>query len=221
MPRPCASCCSPAACAWSPSPVPAESARPGSRWRQQTGSGRPSDGVRFIDLAPVREASLVAAAMAVGLGLSVSGATLIEDLNAYLRPRRLLLVLDNFEQVPDAAPLVADLLAAAHAVEVLVTSRTVLRISGEHEFPVLPLPVPGQQTTGNSLSCGAAPPCACSWSGPRPRKRASSSPGPIWRPWLRFAGGWKACRWRSSLPPPRCGSCRRRPCWHAWPTGTH
>jgi predicted ATPase len=100
------------------------------------------DGARFVDLASVAAAGLVASAIAAGLGLSTSGSQLITDLKSYLRPRRLLLVLDNFEQVTGAAPLVADLLAAAPGVVVLVTSRIVLRLSGEHEFPVPPLPVP-------------------------------------------------------------------------------
>src|SRR6185312_1915047 len=64
------------------------------------------------------------------------------DLESYLRPRRLLLALDNFEQVTGAAPLLAELLKAADGLAILVTSRMVLRLSGEHEFPVPPLPVP-------------------------------------------------------------------------------
>ena len=77
-----------------------------------------------------------------GLGLSTSGARLLSDLESYLHSRQLLLLLDNFEQVTDAAPLVTTLLGAAPGVVALVTSRTVLRVSGEHEFPVPTLPVP-------------------------------------------------------------------------------
>jgi predicted ATPase len=98
--------------------------------------------VRFIELAAVPAADLVTAAIAAGLGLSTSADKLLTDLNSYLRVRRLLLVLDNFEQVVDAAPLLAELLGTAPGVVVLVTSRTVLRLRGEHEFPVSPLPVP-------------------------------------------------------------------------------
>src|SRR5215469_131125 len=101
-----------------------------------------ADGVRFADLAAVPAAELVAPAVAAALGLNTSGAQVISDVMAYLRPRRLLLVLDNFEQVRGAAPLVADLLAAARGLVVLVTSRMVLRLSGEHEVPVPTLPVP-------------------------------------------------------------------------------
>jgi predicted ATPase len=101
-----------------------------------------ADGVRFVELAAVPAADLVAPAIAAGLGLSTSAGQLTADLQAYLRPRRLLLAVDNFEQVLGAAPLLAGLLAAAPGLVVLVTSRAVLRLSGEHEFAVPPLPVP-------------------------------------------------------------------------------
>jgi predicted ATPase len=105
-------------------------------------SSRFPDGVRFVDLGPVQSADLVPAAIAAGLGLSTSGGRLLTDVVSHLSGKQLLLVLDNFEQVTGAAPLVAELLAAASGVVVLVTSRADLRISGEHEFPVPPLRVP-------------------------------------------------------------------------------
>jgi predicted ATPase len=105
--------------------------------------------VRLVDLAPVQRADLVAAAIAAGLRLRTSGGPLIADVKTYLRPRRLVLLLDNFEQVTAAAALVAELLAAAAGLVVLVTSRTVLRLSGEHEFPVAPLPTPSAGTAGH------------------------------------------------------------------------
>jgi predicted ATPase len=111
-----------------------------------------ADGVRFIDLAPIQRADLVAPAIAAGLGLRTSGGPLITDVKAFLRPRRLVLLLDNFEQVTAAAPLVAELLAAAAGLVVLVTSRTVLRLRGEHEFPVLPLPTPPDTAGGPQLA---------------------------------------------------------------------
>ena len=101
-----------------------------------------ADGARFVDLAAVPDADQVATVIAAGLGLSTSRGRLITDLQAHLRQRRLLLVLDNFEQVMGAAGLVSGLLAASPGVVILVTSRTVLRLSGEHEFPVPTLPVP-------------------------------------------------------------------------------
>jgi predicted ATPase len=104
-------------------------------------SGFPG-GVRFVDLASVRSADLVPAAIAAGLGLNTSGGRLISDMVSYLRTKRLLLVLDNFEQVTDGAPVVAELLAASPGLVVLVASRAVLRLSGEYELAVPPLPVP-------------------------------------------------------------------------------
>ena len=101
-----------------------------------------ADGARFVELGAVPEAGLVAPAVAAGLGLTSSAGRLIADLQAFLRARRLLLVLDNFEHVMAASALLAGLLAAAPGVVLLVTSRVVLRLRGEHEFAVPPLPVP-------------------------------------------------------------------------------
>jgi predicted ATPase len=102
-----------------------------------------ADGARFIELGSVASAGQLPGALAAGLGLNTSGSSRqVADLASYLRPRRLLLVLDNFEQVTEAAPLLAGLLAAAPGLKLLVTSRSVLRLNGEHEFPVPPLSVP-------------------------------------------------------------------------------
>jgi predicted ATPase len=101
-----------------------------------------ADGVRFVDLSSVSDSQLVPAAIAVRLGLKTSGGRLVADLMSYLRSKHLVLLLDNFEQVVGAAPLVARLLAAAPRLVVLVTSRTVLRLTGEYELSVPPLPIP-------------------------------------------------------------------------------
>ena len=114
------------------------------------------------------------AAIAAGLGLSTSGGRLLTDVVSYLGPTRVLLVLDNFEQVTGAAPLVADLLGAAPGLVVLVTSRTVLRLSGEHEFPVPPLPVPPAGAGRKRETRGSTPRCGCSWRGRTRRPRGSS-----------------------------------------------
>ena len=92
------------------------------------------DGARFVDLAPVSDAELVPAAIAARLGLKSSGGQLVADLVSYLRPKRLLLLLDNFEQVAGAAPLVAELLAAAPGLVILVTSRAMLHLTGEYDL---------------------------------------------------------------------------------------
>lgn len=105
------------------------------------------DGVFFVSLAPVREPALVVAAVAQTLGVRepVKGEgdlPLQPALKAFLAPKRLLLVLDNFEQVADAAPYLTDWLTGARGLKLLVTSREVLHAYGEHEFPVPPLEVP-------------------------------------------------------------------------------
>jgi hypothetical protein len=123
------------------------------------------DGVRFIGLASVTSDDLVPTAIAAGLRLSTSGGQLLTDVVSYLGPKRVLLLLDNFEQVTGAAPLVAGLLGSAPGLVVLVTSRTVLRLSGEHEFPVAPLPVPRQTPARTRKTPDITHPCGCSWSG--------------------------------------------------------
>ena len=101
------------------------------------------DGVFFVALAPVNDPALVICSITQSLGVSDAGdRPLRESLQFALRERELLLVLDNFEQVVVAAPLVTELLAAAPRLKALVTSRATLRIYGEHEYPVPPLPVP-------------------------------------------------------------------------------
>ncbi len=101
------------------------------------------DGVFLAAFASVLRPELVPAAIATALGVNQSSAiSLIEELHAYLRNRRLLLVLDNFEHLLDARTLVADLLDGCRHLTILIASRSVLRLSREQEYPVLPLPVP-------------------------------------------------------------------------------
>jgi predicted ATPase/transcriptional regulator with XRE-family HTH domain len=101
------------------------------------------DGVRFVSLAPISDSALVATEIIRVIGLQVRGAERpVEELISYLSTRQLLLVLDNFEHLIDAATLVAELLAACPALTIVVTSRAPLRVSGEWEFPLSPLSVP-------------------------------------------------------------------------------
>lgn len=100
-------------------------------------------GVSFVNLAPVTDAELVAPAMALALGVKeVAGEPVIDTLKTSLRDKRMLLLVDNFEQVTAAAPQVGELASAAPGVKVLVTSRVPLRITGENEYPVPPLALP-------------------------------------------------------------------------------
>jgi non-specific serine/threonine protein kinase len=101
------------------------------------------DGVAFVGLAAVREPAFVAAAIAHGLGLrDTNDRTIVERLLRALHERELLLLLDNFEQVAEAAPVLVELLAACPRLSALVTSRAPLRVSGEQIYAVSPLPVP-------------------------------------------------------------------------------
>lgn len=100
------------------------------------------DGVAFVDLAPVPHPDLVASAIVGTLGLEPGTASPLERLDAHLHERRMLLVLDNFEQVRDAAGVVSSLLAASPGLRVLVTSRAPLRLTGEQDLPVPPLGLP-------------------------------------------------------------------------------
>ena len=101
------------------------------------------DGAFFASLATLSEAELLISAVVETLGVKETAEQpLDESLKDYLSERRLLLVLDNFEQVLEAAPAVSELLSAAAGLKVLVTSRTPLRLYGEHEYAVPPLSVP-------------------------------------------------------------------------------
>jgi predicted ATPase/class 3 adenylate cyclase len=105
-----------------------------------------AQGVYFVNLAPLSDPELVAIALAKTLGVKeTNGRPLIEDLQAALRERQQLLLLDNFEQVADAAPLVAELLAGCPCLKILVTSRVPLHLRGEKEIPVPPLALPNLQ----------------------------------------------------------------------------
>ena len=101
------------------------------------------DGAWFVPLEPIRDEGLVPSRILTALGLVEGGARSARDqLVEWLGPRQALLVLDNFEQVISAAPLVADLLRSCERLAVIATSRAALRVSGEQEYPVPGLPVP-------------------------------------------------------------------------------
>lgn len=99
-----------------------------------------ANGVQFVSLAPLAEPELVASTLVQALAVDDRPfPSTIAALQAHLREQHLLLVLDNFEHLLAAAPLVSELLAASEGLTVLVTSRERLRLSGEHEYPLGPL----------------------------------------------------------------------------------
>jgi predicted ATPase len=102
-----------------------------------------SDGVYFVNLAPLGAPHLVVPTIAQTLDLKETREhSLLDLLKTFLRDKQLLLLLDNFEHVVSAAVQVTDLLAACSRLKVVVTSRAALHVRGEQEFAVLPLAVP-------------------------------------------------------------------------------
>jgi predicted ATPase/class 3 adenylate cyclase len=102
-----------------------------------------ADGAFFVDLSAIKDPAVVPSEIAGALGMAEEpGRPIVESLKDHLRDRELLMVLDNFEQVPDAAPAVLGLVEAAPKLKVLVTSRAALHLYGEREVPVPPLLLP-------------------------------------------------------------------------------
>jgi predicted ATPase/transcriptional regulator with XRE-family HTH domain len=101
------------------------------------------DGLLFVSLGPVSDPSLVAATLAEALGVRETDArSLLHSLQDALRDKQMFLILDNFEHVISAAPLIADLLAAAPQLKVIITSRSPLHLRGEKLVEVRPLDMP-------------------------------------------------------------------------------
>jgi predicted ATPase len=100
------------------------------------------DGVYFVPLADDTDADQFISRVAQQLAVRQGGRPLLENVKDYLRDKRILLVLDNFEQLVSAAPLVAEILAAAPHLKIITSSRIALNLQGEHEFPVPPLDLP-------------------------------------------------------------------------------
>lgn len=116
------------------------------------------DGVVFVDLAPIADWRLVVPTVATAVNVrELGGQRLIDSLITFLAPKRLLLILDNCERVLDAAPDIATILTACPYVSVIVTSREPLRVRGEHEYPVMPLPVPGPSRAPGLVSVTRSP----------------------------------------------------------------
>ena len=135
-------------------------------------------GVFWVGLASLRDPALVMEAIAQALGAR-------GDLAEHIGEREMLLLVDNLEQVVEAAPELAALLEACPSLALLVTSRELLRVRGEVSYQVLPL------ATSDAVEL------FCARAGVEPLPRSSSSPGV-----------WTTCRSPWSLPPRACSSCR-------------
>ncbi len=102
-----------------------------------------ADGVFFVEIAAATDTDLVVSAISNTLGITESGGkSLVETVKDFLRTRQMLVVLDNFEQVLSAAPLVREFLSESAQIKILVTSRAALRLNIEREFCVQPLDLP-------------------------------------------------------------------------------
>src|SRR5215213_461795 len=112
------------------------------------------DGLWFVPLASVRDPALILSAIARALDVRETGhRSLLDGIAHVLQGKDALLILDNFEHLLTSAPVVAEILARCPHLTCLVTSRTLLRVMGEHAFPVPPLPLP---PTAGSLSAERA-----------------------------------------------------------------
>ena len=164
------------------------------------------DGVHFVPLAAIRDPDLLPSAVARALGLQdPRRGDLVDHLANHLSGRRLLLVLDNFEQVLGGRA--AGRRAAGgvrRRLKMLVTSRAVLHLSGEHEFPVPPLPLPDPERRHPPLAEPGAQYAAVHLFVERARRDAARVRGRPTRTRPAVAeicAGWTACRWPSSWPP--------------------
>ena len=123
-------------------------------------------GAWFVNLASIGDLTMVVPMIAQALDVrEIDGQPILELVKRYLREKRVLLLLDNFEHVVEAAPLISELLAFATGLKILVTSRTPLRLSGEHEYAVPPLGLPpttypglGQDNADGRPTTGGLPP---------------------------------------------------------------
>lgn len=109
-------------------------------------AGMFAHGAVFVDLAPLSDPQEMLAALSKALGMQeISGSSLLNHLISNLKQKNILLVLDNFEHMVNAASHLVQLLGNAPQVKALITSREALRITGEREFSVLPLPLPQKE----------------------------------------------------------------------------
>src|SRR5439155_9959970 len=115
-------------------------------------------GVWFVPLAHISDSALVPSTIGHALGLHDQGnSSLLDAFAAHVGGRRLLLVLDNLEQIIAAASWLGELLTRVPTLSVLVTSRVLLRVQGEHELVVPPLGVPDLASSAGLRDIAASP----------------------------------------------------------------
>jgi class 3 adenylate cyclase len=179
-------------------------------------------GVFFIDLSAIRDTQAVLAGIARTVGLTeTADRSLLPELERQLHHQRVLLVLDNFEQVMSAAPMAVELLSGCPRLKLLVTSREALHVRGEQLYAVPPLsPCPRQDVSRPPLrSLPGTRPFSCSSSAPRRSGPTSTSPTRTRQPLPTSACVLTACRWRSSWPQLGSICSHPRSCAADWVAG--
>ena len=163
-------------------------------------------GVWWVELAALSDPLLVPQVVASVVGMPErAGCTVTEALSEALRPKHLLLVLDNCEHLLAASvQLIETLLHTCAQVHVLVTSREALAITGETTWPVLPCVFLTPISLRPSKSCRPVRPFNCLLSEPGPSSLRSRSHRRMHRQWCRCVAGSTACHWRLSWPRPVC-----------------
>jgi non-specific serine/threonine protein kinase len=112
-----------------------------------------ADGVWFVPLSAINDPALVTSALTQTLGIKENALTSLQTgLKDFLRTKQMLLLLDNFEQLLAAAPLISELLAACPNLKLLITSRAPLKVRWEREYPVPPLALPALQSSVTTLA---------------------------------------------------------------------
>lgn len=116
-------------------------------------SGQYKDGIIWVNLESTRKPEDFISSIAHALNVRERGAeNLLDSIKNYLASKHILLLLDNFEQVVSAAPILVDILSTCPQVTALVTSRTPLRVRGEYEYPITPLAVPEENASHEELT---------------------------------------------------------------------
>jgi hypothetical protein len=175
-------------------------------------------GTVFVPLAGVTRPEQVVAGIGRAVGADLAGTdSPLEVLAEQFGHDRWLLVLDNLEQVLEVAVDLEALLARCPGVALLATSRTVLGLRAEREYPVAPLLLPADPAGVAVQELASAPAVALLWTGRARCAPTSPSPGTTRGRWWSCAGGWRACRWRSSWPPPAPGCWTPTRCLAGWP----
>ena len=115
-------------------------------------AGAFAHGPLFVDMTPITHSSEFLPALAQALGVRESSdAPIIRNIIAVLRQRNMLLVIDNFEHIIQAASALPNILMSAPNIKILATSREALHVSGEHEFPLAPFPIPHEVRASEDL----------------------------------------------------------------------